>query len=654
MVTLASTTRSTTITLASPSAGPFDVDFRLLDEVTLAVYVDGEKVTSGWTLSATFVSGFTDSAQITFDDPLPSGTVLIIEGDQRLIRDDVYLGSDPNLPTKLNLELARVWAGLQEAKREGSRSVRLLEATDPMATPSDGQTIVWEGGKFVPGPSADEIAAAQGYAEAAAAFGPYANRAALIADTVAPEVQRVTYLADDGKSVVSAVRGTGTGCATSNAGTVVWIPDGVITPEHFGAPASGDCTTALDAMFAYAATLTRKDIALSARQYSYAGAGTAITGFNWNIDFRGRAEIRRSTAGAFLVLDIRTASCGRITIKNPRGVLTGVAAGSRGVSHVVNFLANPAVSAGAYDVVIDSPTGAGVKSVVNFTKTFPLPWSGGDPQLMQYFGVEIINPCTDTGSGATTYPEFGIIWESGTGNHNQVIGGNMIATAQAVKIGDGEMSVHDLTFNGTHFLGVQGGINIVGPADPAYYNQNVNLIGCQFDGASSGYTYRFENLQDFRVIGTNSQNAVDYILVNCDAPYTIEDNDGNTLTTQEIDAGILKVGGRVVVASGSGANGHWVRFADGTQECRHTITASVATATAAFGGFREDPFRTWTFPQAFTAAPEGVSLTAVGNTTLGVVGGTISTTALSFATFNIVSGGAATRTVSLVARGRWL
>jgi hypothetical protein len=63
-----------------------------------------------------------------------------------------------------------------------------------------------------------------------------------------------------------------------------------------------------------------------------------------------------------------------------------------------------------------------------------------------------------------------------------------------------------------------------------------------------------------------------------------------------------------VIESGSNSNGSYVRFADGTQICRHRVNAGSATA---FGsGTFNDPYRTapltWTYPAAFASKPEGL------------------------------------------------
>lgn len=57
-----------------------------------------------------------------------------------------------------------------------------------------------------------------------------------------------------------------------------------------------------------------------------------------------------------------------------------------------------------------------------------------------------------------------------------------------------------------------------------------------------------------------------------------------------------------VIQRGSNANGEFVRFADGTLICTHTLTGP-ATATADGGLFTASANQTWIFPSAFAAAP---------------------------------------------------
>ena len=180
MATVAKSSRSTTITLASATAGPFDLDFRLFDSDTLDVFVNYLPRTD-WTLNATFVDGYTDSAAITFDAALADGDVIVINGELYPDRPDDYLNSG-GLIGKLNIELARLWSAASEQYRNNRRSLRFFQSVSPVALEAN-KAIVGNpsGDGVVMGPTADEIAAAQGYAQAASGF---ADAAADSADEI--------------------------------------------------------------------------------------------------------------------------------------------------------------------------------------------------------------------------------------------------------------------------------------------------------------------------------------------------------------------------------------------------------------------------------------------------------------------------------------
>ena len=107
-----------------------------------------------------------------------------------------------------------------------------------------------------------------------------------------------------------------------------------------------------------------------------------------------------------------------------------------------------------------------------------------------------------------------------------------------------------------------------------------------------------------------------------------------------------------LIERGSNANGQFVRFADGTQICTHTVTASLAIDVAHLGGFRSAA-ETWTFPAAFSAAPSVVpvarNLTAGGAISANVPG----TTSSQYALTAVATQTNASRQVSLTAIGQW-
>ncbi|MFV1626863.1 hypothetical protein VWY34_14135 [Phaeobacter sp. JH20_02] len=130
MATVAKSDRSTTITLASASAGPFDLDFRLFDTDGLAVYVN-DAPREDWTLSTSFNDGFDDNATLTFDAPLGEGSIIIIDGALTPWRQQNYLNSG-QLVQKFNVELGRIWSVLAELFRNSRRSLRFFKAIDPV------------------------------------------------------------------------------------------------------------------------------------------------------------------------------------------------------------------------------------------------------------------------------------------------------------------------------------------------------------------------------------------------------------------------------------------------------------------------------------------------------------------------------------------
>lgn len=103
--------------------------------------------------------------------------------------------------------------------------------------------------------------------------------------------------------------------------------------------------------------------------------------------------------------------------------------------------------------------------------------------------------------------------------------------------------------------------------------------------------------------------------------------------------------------SGTNGNGQFVRHADGTQICVHTLTVNSAIGTAFLGGFRSAG-QSWTYPAAFTATPVITAtpgtLTSAGIVTLGATGTAVSVCHTAFA-----AQASTVRTAQLHAIGRW-
>lgn len=127
MATVATTPRTNRFTLATTSAGPFLVGFRLFASDGLDVHVDAVRQTSGFTVNATFVDGYDDNATVTFVSSLPPGTVVQFDGALRPGRTADYANPDPLLTAKINSELARLWSSVSEINQLVRRSVRGLD-----------------------------------------------------------------------------------------------------------------------------------------------------------------------------------------------------------------------------------------------------------------------------------------------------------------------------------------------------------------------------------------------------------------------------------------------------------------------------------------------------------------------------------------------
>lgn len=166
MATVAKSTRSTTITLAADSAGPFDLNFRLFDDDGIQVYVNNIARTD-FTLSSNYVDGYDDNATITFNASLSSGDVIIIDSSLTPGRAVDYLDG-PNLTYLQNIELGRLWAAIADIKRDVNRSVKFFGSVSPLALEAGRMVVVNSAGDGMAlGAVASEIPAAEGHAQKA-------------------------------------------------------------------------------------------------------------------------------------------------------------------------------------------------------------------------------------------------------------------------------------------------------------------------------------------------------------------------------------------------------------------------------------------------------------------------------------------------------
>lgn len=228
-------TRTTTVTLATTSAGPFDLSFRLFDAESIKVYINGIE-TLAFTLSrATFLDGYADDAQVTLTVAEPPATVIVIDSAFVARREEAYLNGN-GLVDNLNVEQARQWGAIQDLQRDVSRSVRGLTPNDPVTVD----------------PSA--IYLAQEYAERAEA-------AALLTTTRStPNVLTTAALAaitvPQDSVIVGGIlfQANATGAYQDITGKK-FAPAWFVTPRMFGAIGNGvaDDIVAVQASWVYAA-----------------------------------------------------------------------------------------------------------------------------------------------------------------------------------------------------------------------------------------------------------------------------------------------------------------------------------------------------------------------------------------------------------------
>lgn len=133
MATLSTAPRFTEITLASATAGPFDLSFRLFDNDSVIVYLNGALV-ENWTVNSTYVDGYDDNASILFDEALEIGDVVRIESSL-IPQRQVDYANGPGLTEKLNIEFARLWSAISDIYRDVKRTIRTFEDASPIPNP---------------------------------------------------------------------------------------------------------------------------------------------------------------------------------------------------------------------------------------------------------------------------------------------------------------------------------------------------------------------------------------------------------------------------------------------------------------------------------------------------------------------------------------
>ncbi len=172
----------------------FIVGFPLFGVDDLTVYVDGV-LNELYSVVATFTNGRSDDAVIQLVTAV-SGVDVEIYGTRIPRRDDDYIDNSPALAQRLQEDADRLTAVQQEQARDYGSTIR-VSPNSPVVTPLSGsaadradRVIAFDetGFALTLGPKSDEIASAQGYAEAAGTSAEAAEIAAATAVTASGEV----------------------------------------------------------------------------------------------------------------------------------------------------------------------------------------------------------------------------------------------------------------------------------------------------------------------------------------------------------------------------------------------------------------------------------------------------------------------------------
>ena len=150
----------------------FNVPFPIFGTDDLTVITNGIATTE-FSLTAKFVDGVATGASITLVTPVSTGYVDIL-GDRDPARQEAYSATEEAAVLKIQRELDRLVAGMQEMARNSRGALRTV-AEQTYIEPAEGDLFVFEGGKFVPkaitsiGDLGVNIAAAEAAAVAAQA-----------------------------------------------------------------------------------------------------------------------------------------------------------------------------------------------------------------------------------------------------------------------------------------------------------------------------------------------------------------------------------------------------------------------------------------------------------------------------------------------------
>lgn len=279
---------------------------------------------------------------------------------------------------------------------------------------------------------------------------------------------------------------------------------------------STDDTAAINAAIAYAqASLSQRVIYFPRGTYLISASLTAVLGNNWHFigDGRGSSIIRSTADDDIITADVRAFSSSfgsiqRLRLQGPAAASTSSvgfrALGSTGSATGVQYWTFDFDAQNVYKGMLFDETGMSL-------------WSGTN-QISAH-GYNIFNNF-ETLPQTSTNPTYIAIEFVGSLNlHNLFIGGRYRGTHRGFKAGKDQTycSVGDTVFIGVHFLagtsGVGSSVELTGGSDASCYNENLQMIGCQYECSVAPLI--LTRMYNCRFMGSNT-NTLQPIFVDCD------------------------------------------------------------------------------------------------------------------------------------------
>jgi hypothetical protein len=335
--------------------------------------------------------------------------------------------------------------------------------------------------------------------------------------TVGTGSVRKTMVDTDSAQTISSKSVTATG--GSSARTLEARFAERVNVKDFGAVGdnSTDDTAAINAAIAYAqASLTQRVIYFPRGTYLISASLTAVTGSNWHFigEGRGVSIIRCTANDDIITVDVRAAisyfgSVRNLTLKGPTTSSTS--------SVGFRALASTGSATGVQYWMFDFETQDVYKGML-FDETGMSAWEGvnqiSSHGYLYWRDVETL----PTSASNPTY--IGVHFDGSLNLHSVMHGGRLRGTHRAFMAGKDQAycSVGDFTCVGTHFLAGTGSgegisVELLGGSDAASYNENVSMVGCQFECLTA--PLKLTRMDTCRFMGANG-TTLQPVFVDCD------------------------------------------------------------------------------------------------------------------------------------------